>query len=335
MHMETVPPDVLTPYNGQNFTHDANGNPLSYRDDMSFIWQGGRHLAAESLPEMSIDYTCDDNGVRTSKTVNGVTILYTSMDGRITGQRDSENVNEFMFVYDRHDHLIGFRWNGDHYLYVRNLQGDITEILDMNGKSMVKYNYNPCRVCTIYGNLTLGNLNPMRYRGYYYDTETGLYLAGTRYYDPVIGRFLNEDEPLELGRESVNPNQHNLFCYCWNNPANMMDKNGSYPEEIKKIEQVLSELTDAEEIAVLNDLRGAWQIYTARERTFNWEYLFYPDLCGVDSTKANAFRHACWNAFATFKIGYDRTKKFTDAHEDREPDPTVSAEINAEIKKWT
>ena len=57
------------------------------------------------------------------------------------------------------------------------------------------------------------NLNPFRYRGYCYDTETGLYYLNSRYYDPAIGRFINADDTAYLGADGT-PLSYNLFAYC-------------------------------------------------------------------------------------------------------------------------
>ena len=80
---------------------------------------------------------------------------------------------------------------------------------------------------------TLGNLNPFRYRGYVYDTETGLYYLQSRYYNPETGRFINADGELADIGESVKG--YNLFAYCQNNPVTMSDSEGNWPKWAKKI----------------------------------------------------------------------------------------------------
>ena len=78
----------------------------------------------------------------------------------------------------------------------------------------------------------IGNINPLRYRGYYYDTETGFYYLQSRYYDPEIGRFISADDPEVLLESQDSILQHNLFSYCWNNPVNMIDLSGESPANI-------------------------------------------------------------------------------------------------------
>ena len=75
----------------------------------------------------------------------------------------------------------------------------------------------------------MGNLNPLRYRGYYYDAEIGLYWLTTRIYDPQTGRFINSDSADLLGSDLQSVLQYNMYAYCWNNPVNMYDPEGDLP----------------------------------------------------------------------------------------------------------
>src|SRR5699024_3610835 len=122
--------------------------------------------------------------------------------------------DRFDFFYDENGLLLGFSYNGAKYYYIRNLQSDIIGILDNSGNQVVSYTYDSCgKLLSIEGraNDTIGVQNPFRYRGYYYDTETELYYLNSRYYDPMVGRFLNADKILgELGEI----NQSNVFAYC-------------------------------------------------------------------------------------------------------------------------
>ncbi len=80
---------------------------------------------------------------------------------------------------------------------------------------MVTYTYDAWgKPISITGSLasTVGQKNPIRYRGYYYDTETGLYYLQSRYYDPVVGRFLNGDN--QLSGIGGLPLGYNIFVYC-------------------------------------------------------------------------------------------------------------------------
>jgi len=70
--------------------------------------------------------------------------------------------------------------------------------------------------CSSHANSTTANINPFRYRGYYYDVETGLYYLQSRYYDPEIGRWINADGYVSTGQELLG---FNMFVYCGNNPV--------------------------------------------------------------------------------------------------------------------
>lgn len=89
---------------------------------------------------------------------------------------------------------------------------------------MVKYVYDAYgNILQIIGNQIIGKKNPFRYKGYYYDDETGFYSLQSRYYDPEIGRFINADNQLSTGSDFTGMN---LFAYCGNNPVMRVDPTG-------------------------------------------------------------------------------------------------------------
>ena len=111
----------------------------------------------------------------------------------------------------------------------------MTGLVNSSGTQVVAYTYdawgNPLTTTGTMAN-TLGELNPFRYRGYVYDTETGLYYLQSRYYNPQMGRFINADGELSDVGDSVKG--YNLFSYCQNNPTNMSDSEGNWPKWAKK-----------------------------------------------------------------------------------------------------
>lgn len=100
------------------------------------------------------------------------------------------------------------------YYFQRNLQGNVVAILDTDGTPMVEYTYDAWgNLLSVTGSLTntLGADNPLRYRGYVYDTQTRLYYLQSRYYDPEVGRFLNADALVSTGQGLLG---NNMFDRC-------------------------------------------------------------------------------------------------------------------------
>ena len=134
------------------------------------------------------------------------------------------------YYYDESGNVFGFKRGDSEYYYIRNGQGDIIGILDSSGNQIVSYVYDSWgKLVSISGSQaeTIGEANPFRYRGYYYDTETGLYYLQSRYYDPEVGRFLNIDSVMGVNGDI---HTYNLFAYCGNNPVNRADPTGAATE---------------------------------------------------------------------------------------------------------
>ena len=220
--------DLLTSFNGQAITYDEIGNPLAYRDGFAFTWQYGRRLSSISHNGDSISYTYDPDGIRTSKTVNGTTTKFHIMNGTLLGQ--TRGSDKIIFLYDEKANRYGFDYNGTKYYYIFNVQGDVIGILNQAGQKIVSYTYDPWgKVLSVDGSeaSTIGQLNPIRYRGYYYDTETGFYYLQSRYYDPTMKRFLSCDSEAAITLSPEQPNWNkNLFAYCDNNPIIRVDCGG-------------------------------------------------------------------------------------------------------------
>ncbi|WP_326975289.1 hypothetical protein [Caproicibacter sp. BJN0012] len=137
---------MLTSYKHQNviynISYDAIGNPLTYRDGMSFTW-AGRQLKSSIVNnqdvEYTVEYTYDSNEIRTSRTVNGVTTNYFLDGSTIVAQRAGSDV--LWFLYESDNTLVGFTYNGTAYYYTRNVRGDVTGIVDSNVNLVVEYTY--------------------------------------------------------------------------------------------------------------------------------------------------------------------------------------------------
>jgi len=111
------------------------------------------------------------------------------------------------------------------YYYITNLQGDVMYLVDSSGNEVAAYDYDPYgKIISATGDLA--GINPLRYRGYYYDSETGFYYLQSRYYDPEICRFINADSYASTGQSYLG---YNMFAYCANNPIAYTDLEGEAP----------------------------------------------------------------------------------------------------------
>ncbi|QAA33761.1 RHS repeat-associated core domain-containing protein [Clostridium manihotivorum] len=121
--------------------------------------------------------------------------------------------------------------NGSEYYYIRNAQGDIIGLIDNTGTQVVSYTYDTWgKIISTTGILgsTVGAKNPYRYRGYRYDTETGLYYLQSRYYNPDWGRVINADDTDQLNNTNEDLLDYSMFAYCNNNPVNKIDSDGRF-----------------------------------------------------------------------------------------------------------
>ena len=223
--------DLLTSYDGQALTTDAIGN-LTDDGTWSYAWQHGRQLYEMSKSGTSVAFGYDFDGKRITKTVGDTTYSYHYLGSQLAEM--SWNSNNLHFTYDEVGPM-SVAYGGAEYFYLKNAQGDVTGLVDSSGTQVVAYTYdawgNPLTTTGTMAN-TLGELNPFRYRGYVYDTETGLYYLQSRYYNPQMGRFINADGELSDVGDSVKG--YNLFSYCQNNPTNMSDSEGNWPKWAKK-----------------------------------------------------------------------------------------------------
>ena len=130
------------------------------------------------------------------------------------------------FAYDASGKPLSLNYNGTRYIYATNIQGDVIAILNADGTAIVTYTYdawgNPLSISGTMAN-TLGLDNPLRYRGYVWDQEIGLYYLQSRYYDPQLGRFINADGLVATGQGFIG---NNMFSYCLNNPVSRIDDTG-------------------------------------------------------------------------------------------------------------
>ena len=219
--------DLLTSYNGQSITYDAQGNPTSYLGH-TLTWEKGRQLK-------SFDgnaYTYNANGIRNGKTVNGVKHTYTIDGTKIL--RETWGSNTLIPLYDNEDSVCGILYNNVPYYFIKNLQGDVIAIVDKDAQTVARYSYDAWGAVTsavtyteLTNNVDIATINPFRYRGYYYDEEIELYYLQSRYYDAGVGRFVNSDSA-DVIPQSSDIFDCNIYTYCRNNSINNIDISGAF-----------------------------------------------------------------------------------------------------------
>lgn len=215
--------DLLASYDGVEIEYDQIGNPLT-DGTWTYTWQHGRELATMSKDGVTWNYSYNADGLRTKRTDGSKTYTYVYDQGTLV--RMKLNGKQMMFSHTPDGAPLAIVYDDLLYYYVTNLQGDVVAILDAAGNKVVEYTYDAwgnLLSCTGTEASTLGVANPLRYRGYVYDTETGLYYLQSRYYDPEMGRFINADGLLSTGQGLLG---HNMFAYCGNNPIMGYDPSG-------------------------------------------------------------------------------------------------------------
>ena len=229
-HYDAYWGDLLFNYDGNLITHDDLGNPL---DDgtWTYTWEHGRELTAMAKKDQSEqwDFTYNADGLRTKRTNGDRTYEYTYLGSQLT--RMTVDGHDLYFTYDAAGTPLTVSCDGTLYYYITNIQGDVIAIIDTAGTQVTSYIYDA------WGNIishtgstsTIGRYNPLTYRGYVYDTETGLYYLQSRYYNPKVGRFINADGYVATGQGFTG---NNMFAYCLNNPVNFVDRNGENPEPL-------------------------------------------------------------------------------------------------------
>ena len=218
--------------------YDTLGNPCNYMGNV-IEWEYGRRMRSCG----GITYKYGADGIRTEKTVNGTVHKYYAEGETLhfeTRTNAGGGMQRLWYYYDGSG-ICGIEYNGTVYYFQKNLQGDVTRVYDGNGNLAAQYVYDAwgnhkvlnANGTEITDESFIGNVNPIRYRGYYYDEETGLYYLQSRYYDPEVGRFLNADDIDYADPTAING--LNLYSYCDNDPVNRVDPTGHFWDTILDI----------------------------------------------------------------------------------------------------
>ena len=235
----------MTATGSTSISYDGVGNPTTY-NGYTLTWSG-RQLMEMSMNAGQFKYTFqyNDEGIRTEKIDNGVRHEYSVSGGQINREviyssNGQYVVKDLRYYYDAAGHPSAIRaftrtsstaeFTSNIYYLLTNMQGDVIAIYNEAGQKIYEYAYdawgNILRSAQIStGGSAANQVNPFRYRGYYYDTETGLYYLQSRYYNPQWGRFLNADGYVSTGTGLLG---YNMYAYCDNNPVMGYDPTGEW-----------------------------------------------------------------------------------------------------------
>ena len=177
-----------------------------------------------SLGGVTSNYLYNADGIRTRKTVGSTVTDNFTNGSTILAEKTGSNV--LWYIYDSDGEILGFTYNGTPYYYIKNVQGDVYKVVNASGSVVASYTYDAWgRVLSATG--SMANINPIRYRSYYYDAETGYYYLQSRYYDPETGRFISSDDTGYLGMEET-LSSYNLFAWYSHKKDGRLSYNGLF-----------------------------------------------------------------------------------------------------------
>ena len=241
--------DLLTKVGGTTISYDASGNPKNWYNGTTYTgltWKNGRQLAQITTGGRTSAYRYDADGIRTYKKVGSVAHEYRTLNGKVVYEKigSGSTAKIMIFSYDAQGRPFAVKYstnNGGSYItyfYALNQQGDVVKIFrslpsrdsngNLNGLTEAVY---ATYTYDAWGNIlsqsgSMASTNPLRYRGYYYDSETGFYYLQSRYYDPATRRFINAD--VYSSTDSSDAVSCTMFASCGNNPTSRSDETGDF-----------------------------------------------------------------------------------------------------------
>ena len=219
----------LLTYSKGSIEHDSMGRISKFKGN-NLSWIDGK---LSSYKGINFYYGADGQRIYkgTPSDSSGIKINYLNDEESMFKEKRSDGIT-LTFIRGVSG-IIGFKYDNKLYYYRKNNLGDVIELY-YNGNVEAKYAYdawgnhvvlNP-NGTTNTSTSFIGNINPIRYRGYYYDVETQLFYCNSRYYSPELCRFISPDSIEYLDPQSING--LNLYAYCGNDPVNRFDPTGTF-----------------------------------------------------------------------------------------------------------
>ena len=205
-----------------------NGNTLFF-----YKYDNNGNIINENYLNTDKNYSYDSNGLRLNKSNNNEETKYFYVENKLI--YESNDSNYVRYFYDKNDNVLGFEYKSENYFYIKDCVDCIRKIIDSNGNTLVDYTYDP------WGNILsiedtsenqLSNINHILYKGYVYDFDSNLYYLVSRYYSPILHRFITIDN-LELiySGKTIDLNL-NLYTHSDNNPIMKKDSLGYFAATI-------------------------------------------------------------------------------------------------------
>ena len=249
-----------------NYSYDANGNMISFsnysftydslnrltkisneNDTIDITYNansllmnsyGGKEVKFEGKKLVlfgNVRFYYNDNGLLVKKEKDGVKTYFEYDSNNNLIRMKKSNDFDMVFLYDSNNELYGFNYNKKTYYYIKDSLKEIKGIVNSNNTIVYKYIYSGYGLelqCDENYNISddfdrnIVKKNPFRYKCYFYDEDVNLYYLKSRFYNPLCGRFLTDDDEAYIDESSFIG--FNLFTYCGNDPVNKYDPNGNF-----------------------------------------------------------------------------------------------------------
>jgi RHS repeat-associated protein len=219
-------------YNGDvtKYTYDLRGNRKTSEskatalklENTDYSYDVRNRLTSVSSGAISTSISYRSDGLRYMKSSTSETVQYHyNLSGKVIAESSTSGSITSNYIWGPDRTLVKKDSTGGEYYYLYNGHGDVIQLVDRNGNVVNNYSYDE------WGNILNKNetiSNPFKYAGEIFDSSTGLYYLQSRYYDPAIGRFINEDS---LEGTVTNPLTLNVYSYVNNNPLMYVDPTGN------------------------------------------------------------------------------------------------------------